>query len=63
MADTRTPAARTAARKLLAEADRIIARAARHEITLTRGDFTVSEGDLYLDGMDPKEWIDAMIMD
>lgn len=60
MADTRTPAAR---KLLAAEADKVIARAARHEITLTRGDFTVSEGDLYLDGMDPKEWIDAMIMD
>lgn len=42
---------------------RWIARAAEHEIELTADDFTVFEGDLYLDGMDPDEWIDAMTMD
>lgn len=48
---------------LVREARRHITRAARHDITLTLADFTVSEGDLYLDGMDPGEWLDAMLMD
>lgn len=46
------------------EADRIIARAKEEaDLTLEYKDFTIFQGDLYLDGMDPDEWIDAMMMD
>lgn len=40
-----------------------IAKAATHEITLTPGDFRIIDGDVYLDGMDPFDWIHAMTMD
>jgi hypothetical protein len=49
--------------ELRAEADRIIARAKRHDIELVHSHFVVIEGELYLDGMDPDEWLDAMLMD
>lgn len=46
------------------EIDRIIARAAEHEIFLKREDFVPDyAGDLTLDGMPPEEWLDAMTMD
>jgi hypothetical protein len=48
---------------LIAEAQKHIDAAAKHDIKLELKDFTVHDGDLYLDGMDPKEWIDAMTMD
>lgn len=40
-----------------------INRAAEHDITLEPGQFKVIDGDLFLDGMVPSEWIDAMTMD
>lgn len=40
-----------------------IVEAGTHLITLRREDFTIFEGDAYLDGMDPREWIFAMTMD
>ena len=47
--------------ELTAEADRLIERCKREiDIQLKYRDFTVHEGDLYLDGMDPDEWINAM---
>jgi hypothetical protein len=45
------------------EAKRVIARAKRHDIALEFKDFEVYNGEIYLDGMDPDEWIDAMVMD
>lgn len=51
------------AAELEAEAKRHIRRAARHDITLARSDFEVIDGELFLDGMAPDEWIDAMTMD
>ena len=48
---------------LVEQARRVIARAARHEIELTFDNFTVVDGEIWLDGMDPDEWIDAMVMD
>lgn len=48
---------------LAEEANGWMAQAGEAGITLTPRDFTVFEGGLYLDGMDPGEWIDAMTMD
>lgn len=48
---------------LLKQADGHIATAAKHDITLTYKDFTVYEGELWIDSMDPKDWIEAMTMD
>lgn len=45
------------------EADAVIAAAAEHDIELTWQQFEVIDGELYLDGMDPREWLDAMTMD
>lgn len=45
------------------QADRIIARAKENDISLAREDFTIFEGELYLDGMDPDEWLNVMMMD
>ena len=60
MSDTATTPDMTALRR---EAKRAITRAARHDIELTLSDFQVIDGDLYLDGMAPNDWIDAMTMD
>lgn len=49
--------------ELIAEALRLIARAARLDMELSMADFTVYGGELFLDGMDPDEWIDAMVME
>jgi hypothetical protein len=40
-----------------------ITTAALHGLDLGPDDFTRVDGDLYIDGMDPAEWIDAMSMD
>lgn len=40
-----------------------IAKAAEHDITLQPSDFTLCDGDVLLDGMDPFDWIHAMTMD
>lgn len=40
-----------------------IAAAAKHDIVLEASDFRVIDGDVYLDGMDPFDWIHAMTMD
>ena len=46
-------------KEVTAEADRIIARAKEEvDLTLTYDDFEVYHGEIYLDGMDPDEWID-----
>ena len=45
---------------LRVEADKYIARAAEHDITLSYKDFEVIDGEIWLDGMDPGDWIDAM---
>lgn len=45
------------------EIRRHIARAKRYDIELSAEDFTLFEGDVFLDGMNPAEWIDAMTMD
>lgn len=45
------------------EIDHHIAQAARHEIELSPADFVVIGEDVYLDAMDPAEWLDAMTMD
>lgn len=54
-------------RPLLADAsvliDRYITKAADGDITLKVGDFQVIDGDVYLDGMDPDEWLESMLMD
>jgi hypothetical protein len=55
-----TSPARTA---IIAEMKHWAREAAAHDITLTRSDFTVIDGELYLDGMAPDEWLDAMTMD
>lgn len=48
----------------LAYIDRIIRRAKRHDIILTREDFKPDDtGDPTLDGMVPEEWLDSMTMD
>lgn len=33
------------------------------ELTLTLSDFSYIDGEIWLDGMDPKEWIEAQLMD
>jgi hypothetical protein len=43
------------------EADAIIRQAVRYDITLTWADMDVVDGELYVDGMDPREWLDAVI--
>lgn len=42
---------------------RTIRDAAEADIYLSPRDFTVVGGDVYLDGMDPSEWLHAMTMD
>lgn len=37
-----------------------MAYASRHDIPLTREDFTEAGGSLTIDGMDPREWVIAM---
>lgn len=37
--------------------------AAKFDIPLSPEDFTVIDGGVYLDGMDPIEWVDAMVME
>lgn len=49
--------------ELAKESAKWIAKAAKHDIELSPGDFMIIDGDLYIDGMDPGEWIDAMTMD
>lgn len=49
--------------KMTAEADKIIAAAEKHDLILTHQSFQVIDGELYIDGMDPAEWLDAMTMD
>jgi len=66
MSELNDPGARLAAevkKALVNEANEHIARAAKYEIELELKDFTVMDGEIYLDGMDPKEWIDAMVED
>ena len=49
---------------LLAKADKYIRMAKnRADIDLKVKDFDVVDGELWLDGMDPKEWIDAQMME
>lgn len=45
------------------EIDAVIARAAVHEIALTRSDFRVIDGCPLIDGMPAGEWLDAMVSD
>ena len=45
------------------EMDAVIASAAEHDIELTDANFTITDGELFIDGMDPVEWLDAMTMD
>ena len=40
-----------------------IAEADRHDIALSTSDFVKIDGEWTLDGMDPGEWIEAMVMD
>lgn len=49
--------------RLVKEANKHIARAKRHDIDLDLKHFEVIDNEIYLDGMDPDDWIDAMIMD
>lgn len=49
--------------ELAQEAAKWIQEAAKHDIELSPGNFEIIDGDLYIDGMDPGEWIDAMTMD
>lgn len=39
------------------------AKAAEHSITLKPSDFTLYDGGVYLDGMDPLDWVHSMTMD
>lgn len=41
----------------------VIRDAAAVGITLTRADIERIDGDLFVDGMDPYDWLDAMTMD
>ena len=41
----------------------VIKSAAEAEITLTVDNFQVEGDDIYLDGMDPADWLYAMTMD
>lgn len=48
---------------LMDEMDAAIAYAAENGLTLEPRDFDVIDGWLYVDGMDPAEWVDALTMD
>lgn len=41
----------------------LIARAATWDLALDADDFTITNGEVWLDGMDPAEWLDAMTQD
>ncbi len=41
----------------------IIDRARQNGINLSPADFRTIDGEPTLDGMDPAEWLDAMLMD
>lgn len=45
------------------EAKEYIEKAAKHDIPLELDDFTIIDGEITLDGMDPGDWLDAMTMD
>lgn len=47
----------------MSEIDKVIAAASREGIVLRRSDLQTVDGDLFLDGMDPYEWLQAMTMD
>lgn len=43
--------------------NRAIERAAKEDIELTPECFTTEDGEIFIDGMDPKDWLYAMTMD
>lgn len=42
---------------------RWIKRAAREDIELTPENFVITDGEPTIDGMSPREWLEAMTMD
>lgn len=51
------------AQRINQDIEKAIQKAALHDIALTPDQFQVMGGDVYLDSMDPDDWIKAMTMD